>query len=226
MPAPPTRRLSPALALTLLAGIGIIGFTDRIIMNVLVEPVKAQFGLSDTEIGLVNGLAFALLNIILGLVVARVAERSRRLTLVAIGTFFWSLATAATGMAQNFVQLLLARIGVGVGEAVGLPATGSVIADYFPPSRSARRRFRCSTCRADRCLDGGHGRFDHRGPLGLAICALCGSRAGADSGGAASCVCGRAPARPARCLWWMRMRCPRCARCCGAIGSAGRCVTC
>ncbi len=137
MPAPPTRRLSPALALTLLAGIGIIGFTDRIIMNVLVEPVKAQFGLSDTEIGLVNGLAFALLNIILGLVVARVAERSRRLTLIALGTFLWSLATAATGMAQNFVQLLLARIGVGVGEAVGLPATGSVIADYFPPAKRA-----------------------------------------------------------------------------------------
>ena len=137
MPAPNLRRLSPALALTLLAGIGIIGFPDRIIMNVLVEPVKAEFGLSDTEIGLVNGLAFALLNIILGLVVARVAERSRRLTLVAIGTFFWSLATAATGMAQSFVQLLLARIGVGVGEAVGLPATGSVIADYFPPSRRA-----------------------------------------------------------------------------------------
>lgn len=137
MPAHTMRRLSPTLALTLLAAIGIIGFVDRIIMNVLVEPIKAEFQLSDTEIGLVNGLAFALLNIILGLIVARVAERKRRLTLIAFGTFFWSLATAATGMAQNFVQLLLARIGVGVGEAVGLPSSGSVLSDYYPPARRA-----------------------------------------------------------------------------------------
>lgn len=82
------RRASPALALTVLTAIAVIGFVDRIIMNVLVEPIKADFGLSDVQIGLVNGLAFAVLNVVLGLFVARLAERARRLTLVAIGTFF------------------------------------------------------------------------------------------------------------------------------------------
>ncbi|MFM7027931.1 MAG: spinster family MFS transporter [Chakrabartia sp.] len=131
------RRTSPGLALAVLTAIGVIGFVDRIIMNVLVEPIKAEFRLSDFQIGLVNGLAFALLNVVLGLFVARLAERMRRLTLVAIGTFFWSLATAATGLAASFTQLLLARIGVGVGEAVGLPATSSLISDYFPPHKRA-----------------------------------------------------------------------------------------
>lgn len=126
------RRYSPALALTLLTAISVIGFVDRIIMNVLVEPIKAEFGLTDTEIGLVNGLAFAVLNIVLGLVVARIAERRRRLTLVAIGTFFWSIATALTGMAGSFWQLFAARIGVGVGEAIGLPSSNSIVSDYFP----------------------------------------------------------------------------------------------
>lgn len=131
------RRTSPRLALVLLTSIGIVGFIDRIIMNVLVEPIKADFGLSDFQIGLVNGLAFAVLNVVLGLAMARVAERTRRLTLISFGTFFWSLATAATGFATNFAQLLTARIGVGVGEAVGLPSTSSVISDYFPPEKRA-----------------------------------------------------------------------------------------
>jgi MFS family permease len=131
------RRASPALALTILSAISIIGFVDRIIMNVLVEPIKAEFGLTDTQIGMVNGLAFAALNIILGLVVARYAERSRRLTLVAIGTLLWSVATALTGMAGSFIQLVLARVGVGVGEAVGLPTTSSIISDYFPKQKRA-----------------------------------------------------------------------------------------
>jgi len=131
------RRASPGLALALLASISIFGFVDRIIMNVLVEPIKAEFGLTDFEMGLVGGLAFAVLNVILGLVVARYAERVRRLSLITVGTLLWSLATAMTGMATNFGQLLLARIGVGVGEAVGLPSTSSVIADYFPKDRRA-----------------------------------------------------------------------------------------
>ncbi len=131
------RRTSPRLALVVLTAIGIVGFVDRIIMNVLVEPIKADFDLTDTQIGLVNGLAFAVLNVVLGLAVARVAERTRRLTLISFGTLFWSIATAATGLATSFGQLLAARIGVGVGEAVGLPSTSSVISDYFPPERRA-----------------------------------------------------------------------------------------
>jgi len=127
----------PYVALVLLTAIGVVGFIDRIIMNVLAEPLKLEFQLSDTQLGIVNGLAFAVLNVVLALVVARIAERKRRLTLISIGTFFWSVATAACGMAGNYIQLLLARIGVGVGEAVGLPSTYSVVSDYFPREKRA-----------------------------------------------------------------------------------------
>jgi len=131
------RRDSPWLALILLTAISTVGFIDRIVMNVLAVPIQAEFQLSDTQVGLLTGLAFAVLNVALGIVVARYAERGRRLTLIAVGTFLWSLATAACGMVTSWFQLLLARIGVGVGEAVGLPAAQSVISDYFPPERRA-----------------------------------------------------------------------------------------
>jgi predicted MFS family arabinose efflux permease len=131
------RRDSPWLALVLLTAISTVGFIDRIVMNVLAVPIKAEFGLTDTQVGLLTGLAFAVLNVALGIAIARYAERGRRLSLIAVGTVLWSLATAACGMVNNWAQLLLARIGVGVGEAVGLPATQSVISDYFPPERRA-----------------------------------------------------------------------------------------
>ena len=123
---------SPAWALAVLLAISTCGFIDRIIMNVLVQPIKAEFQLSDTEIGLVGGLAFAVLNVVLGIWVARIAERRRRITLIGIGTFLWSIATAACGAATSFATLALARVGVGVGEAVGLPSSQSVVSDYFP----------------------------------------------------------------------------------------------
>ena len=131
------RRDSPWLALVLLTAISTVGFIDRIVMNVLAVPIQMEFELTDTQVGLLTGLAFAVLNVTLGIVVARYAERGRRLSLIAVGTLLWSLATAACGMVATWGQLLLARIGVGVGEAVGLPATQSVISDYFPPERRA-----------------------------------------------------------------------------------------
>jgi predicted MFS family arabinose efflux permease len=131
------RRTHPAWALFLLAAISTCGFIDRIVMNVLVEPIKREFGLTDLQVGLVAGLAFAILNVVLGLWVARIAERRRRLTLISLGTFLWSIATALCGFAGSFVSLVFARIGVGVGEAVGLPATSSVISDYFPREKRA-----------------------------------------------------------------------------------------
>ena len=128
----PVGGTSPWWALVMLTSIYICGFIDRIIMQVLVEPVKAEFSLSDFEIGIVAGLAFAVLNVVLGLWVARFAERCRRMSLVTVGTVLWSIATAACGMAGSYVQLVLARISVGVGEAVGLPSSSSIISDYFP----------------------------------------------------------------------------------------------
>jgi len=130
-----TRRDAPWLALTVLMAISTIGFIDRIVLNVLAVPIQAEFRLSDTQVGLLTGLAFAVMNVALGIVVARIAERKRRLSLIAVGTLLWSIATALCGFVGNWVHLLLARIGVGVGEAVGLPATQSVVADYFPPHR-------------------------------------------------------------------------------------------
>jgi MFS family permease len=125
-------RLSAAWALTMLTAIYTCGFVDRIMLQILVEPIKREFLLSDTQIALLGGLAFASLNVLLGLWFARIAERRSRVTMIAIGTALWSLATAACGMASSFVQLFAARIGVGVGEAIGLPATSSVIADLYP----------------------------------------------------------------------------------------------
>ena len=135
--AAPMRRDSPWLALVLLTGIATVGFIDRIVMNVLAVPIQGEFKLSDTQVGLLTGLAFAVLNVVLAIFVARYAERGHRLRLIAVGTLLWSLATAACGMVGSWVQLLLARIGVGVGEAIGLPANQSVISDYFPPERRA-----------------------------------------------------------------------------------------
>ena len=132
-----TRRDAPGLALTLLTAILTVGFIDRIVMNVLAVPIQAEFHLTDTQVGLLTGFAFALLNVTLGIAVARYAERGNRMGLIVVGTLLWSLATAACGFVGNFTQLLLARVGVGVGEAVGLPANQSVIGDYFPAERRA-----------------------------------------------------------------------------------------
>jgi MFS family permease len=128
------RRDSPWLALILLAGVGTIGFIDRIVVNVLVEPLKQEFSLTDAQVSLM-GLAFAVLNIVAGIGVARLAERVRRLTLIAAGTVFWSLATGACGLVASWTQLLVSRVMVGLGEAIGLPGNQSVVADYFPASR-------------------------------------------------------------------------------------------
>lgn len=128
------RRAGPWTALIILTAISTVGFIDRIVVNVLVEPVKAEFALSDTQVSLM-GVAFTVLNIGLALIVARYAERTRRLTLISLGTLLWSAATAACGAAASWIQLLFARMGVGLGEAIGLPSLQSVVADYFPANR-------------------------------------------------------------------------------------------
>ena len=129
-----TRSKSPWLALVVLAGITTVGFIDRIVVNVLVEPVKAEFGLSDSQVSLM-ATAFTILHIGAGLLIARYAERATRTTLIAVGTVVWSAATALCGAAASWVQLLAARMGVGLGEAIGLPSVQSVIADYFPANK-------------------------------------------------------------------------------------------
>ena len=164
------RSHSPGWALAVLAAISTCGFIDRIVMNVLVQPIKIEFGLSDTEIGLLNGLAFALLNVALGVWIARIGERRRRLTLVSIGTLLWSIATAACGLVSSFGSLALARVGVGVGEAVGLPASQSVVADYFPKRETHVCDGSMAVGAADRCLDRPRRRCHARPGLWVAKC--------------------------------------------------------
>ncbi|WP_341713540.1 MFS transporter [Erythrobacter sp.] len=117
----------------------IFNFIDRQIVNILAEPIAKDLKLSDTQIGLMTGLAFALFYTVLGLPIARYADRpgTSRPRLIAVALAIWSAMTALCGLAQNFVQLLLARIGVGVGEAGCTPAAHSLISDLVPKERRA-----------------------------------------------------------------------------------------
>jgi MFS family permease len=108
-------------------------FIDRQLITILIEPIKAEFGATDTQMGLLTGLAFVLFYITLGIPVARLADRKSRRNIVAIAIAIWSGMTAACGLASSFFQLALARIGVGIGEAGGIPPAQSMLADYFPP---------------------------------------------------------------------------------------------
>lgn len=115
----------------------IFNFLDRQIVNILAEPIRKDLGLSDTQVGLMTGLAFALFYTFLGLPIARYADKpsTDRGRLIAVALATWSAMTALCGFAQNFLQLLLARIGVGVGEAGCTPAAHSLIADRVPAER-------------------------------------------------------------------------------------------
>jgi len=127
------------VTLWLLLIVYIFNFIDRQIVNILAEPIAKDLQLSDTQIGLMTGIAFALFYTVLGLPIARYADRpaTNRPRLIAIALAAWSAMTAVCGVAQNFVQLLLARVGVGVGEAGCTPAAHSLIADLVPKERRA-----------------------------------------------------------------------------------------
>jgi predicted MFS family arabinose efflux permease len=115
-----------------------MSFVDRTALGVLQEPIKHAFGLSDWKLGLLGGPAFAVLYALTSLPIARLAERYSRSWIIATCLLVWSLMTALCGSAQSFIQLLLARIGVSIGEAGGNPASHSLIGDLFPPDRRAR----------------------------------------------------------------------------------------
>jgi len=112
-------------------------FIDRQILVILQEPIKAELGLTDTQLGLLTGLAFAALYVILGIPIARLADKSNRKNIIAVSMVVWSGMTAVSGMASNYVHLMLARIGVGIGEAGCSPPAHSMISDYFPPKKRA-----------------------------------------------------------------------------------------
>ncbi|RYF94872.1 MAG: MFS transporter [Caulobacteraceae bacterium] len=130
-----TAPFSPAYtryALWLLLGIYTINFLDRQVINILAEPIKKDLGLADWQLGLMSGLAFALFYTFLGLPIARLAEKRNRALIIGTSVAVWSGFTALCGSAQTFSQLLLYRIGVGVGEAGCTPPAHSLISDMVP----------------------------------------------------------------------------------------------
>ena len=137
--ARPRVETSPKVVLWLLLIVYVFNFIDRQIVNILAEPIARDLDLSDTQIGLMTGIAFALLYTVLGLPIARYSDKptTNRIRLIALSLTIWSGMTALCGVAQNFVQLLLARVGVGIGEAGCTPAAHSLIADIVPKERRA-----------------------------------------------------------------------------------------
>ena len=127
----PVSNLYRNYVLMMLTFVYIFNFIDRQVLVVLQESIKVDLDLSDTQLGLLSGLSFALFYVILGVPIARFADRSNRRNIVAASLVVWSAMTAVCGLAQNFFQLLLARMGVGVGEAGGSPPAHSMISDYF-----------------------------------------------------------------------------------------------
>jgi MFS family permease len=113
-------------------------FIDRQILTLLVGPIRETLQISDTQISLLHGLAFALFYSIMGIPIGRMVDGRKRTSIIAGGIAVWSVMTAMCGLAQNFVQLFLARIGVGVGEAALSPGAYSMISDEFPPEQRPR----------------------------------------------------------------------------------------
>lgn len=124
--------------LALLWCVALLRFVDIQILAVLLEPIRTEFQLSDTELALLSGLAFALFYGVLGLPVAWLADRFDRRLIIAVAVAFWSVMTALCGFATNFTTLFLGRMGVGIGEAGAYPPSTSLLADYFPPRLRGR----------------------------------------------------------------------------------------
>lgn len=127
----------PRYALTMLFLVYVLNFIDRSILNILAQPIKDDLGLLDWHIGLMGGIAFALFYTTFGIPIARLADTHNRRNIIAVCLAIWSAMTALCGLAQNFWQLLLGRIGVAIGEAGGSPPAHSMISDLFASDRRA-----------------------------------------------------------------------------------------
>ena len=123
--------------LALLSLTYVLNFIDRQILAMLIEPIKAEFGVSDTAMGFLSGFAFVFFYTIAGIPIARWADRGSRKVIITSALVIWSAMTAACGLARSFTQLAIARVLVGIGEAGGSPPAHSLIADYFPPRQRA-----------------------------------------------------------------------------------------
>jgi MFS family permease len=133
----PDRVGAAAFALFVLFAINLLNFFDRQLLGALAEPVRKEFHLSDTSLGLL-GTVFTLMYAMVGLPFGRLSDRWYRTRLIAAGAAFWSVLTAASGLAHSYAQLFISRLGVGIGEATCAPAAQSLIGDLFPPQQRAR----------------------------------------------------------------------------------------
>ena len=115
-----------------------VAFIDRQILSLLVQPIKEDLGISDTQIGLLAGLAFAIFYSFIGIPIAKLADTKNRVTIISVGVALWTFMTALCGLTKTYFYLFLARVGVGVGEAALSPAAYSMIADYFPKEKLGR----------------------------------------------------------------------------------------
>ena len=123
------------LTVGLLCLTNLLSYADRTALSVLLPPIRTEFGLTDTELGVLTGIAFAAFYAIAGIPIASLADRYSRVSIVSISVAVWSLATAATGAASNFVQLFVSRMGTAIGEAGALPPSHSLMSDLFPANR-------------------------------------------------------------------------------------------
>jgi predicted MFS family arabinose efflux permease len=121
--------------LVMLTIVYVFNFVDRQVLVILQESIKKELHLSDSQLGMLSGFTFAIFYVTLGIPIARLADKTNRRNIIAGSLTLWSIMTALSGRAQNFIQLLLARIGVGVGEAGGSPPAHAMISDYFPPGK-------------------------------------------------------------------------------------------
>ena len=124
-------------ALVVLTLVYTFNFIDRQLLSILQESIKVDLSLSDSQLGLLTGFAFAMFYVTAGIPIARLADRSNRRNIVAISVGLWSFMTAISGFVQNYAQLLAARIGVGIGEAGGSPPSHLIVSDIFPPEKRA-----------------------------------------------------------------------------------------
>jgi MFS family permease len=124
--------------LGVLSAICVLNYYDRSVVEIILQPMKQELGLTDTQAGLLSGMAFAAVYSLLGLPIARIADRGIRVRVLSAALALWSLMSVACGLATNAVALFWARMGVGAGEAGGFPTTQAIIAEYFPPEKRAK----------------------------------------------------------------------------------------
>ncbi|MDH5834622.1 spinster family MFS transporter [Luteimonas kalidii] len=121
------------IVLAVLCFVYVLNFLDRQLLSILAKPIQDELGVSDSQLGLIGGLYFAMFYCILAIPVGWLADRTNRVRVLAFSCGLWSAATAACGMASSYPQLALARMTVGIGEAGGVPPSYAIISDYFPP---------------------------------------------------------------------------------------------